>query len=61
MICTRRISLYKILFHFTALVWESIILLLPPPTCNAYRVAILLHDYCAIYAPPTDPLVYAVP
>jgi len=29
------VSLYKILFHFRALLWESVILLLPPPTCNA--------------------------
>jgi len=35
-------------------------LIAPPPTCNAYRVAILLHDYCAIYPPPPTPLVYAV-
>jgi len=27
-------SLYKILFHFKALFWESIILLLPPPLHN---------------------------
>ena len=26
-----KVSLYKIFFHFTALLWESIILLLPPP------------------------------
>ena len=25
------LSLHKILFHFKALVWESIILLVPPP------------------------------
>ena len=25
------------------------------PTCKAYTIAILLHDYCAIYAPPPDP------
>jgi len=28
----------------------------PPPTCEAYPIAILLHDHCEIYAPPTDPL-----
>jgi len=27
----------------------------PLPTCKAYPIAILLHDHCAIYAPPTDP------
>jgi len=38
-----QVSLHKILIYFKALVWESIILLLPPPTCNAYPIAILLH------------------
>ena len=42
----------KILFHFTALLWESIILLMPPSTCKAYLITILLHDHCATYAPP---------
>jgi len=55
------ISLYKILFHVKALLWERIILSLPPPTCKAYPIAILLNDYCAIYNPPTTPLVYAIP
>jgi len=34
----------------------------PPPSCNAYPIAILLHDFCAIYAPqPTPPpLLYAI-
>ena len=38
--------------------WESIILLLPPPpTCIARTIAILLHVDCARYdAPPTPPL-----
>jgi len=34
------VSLYKVLFHFTALLWESIILFLPPLICNAYPIAI---------------------
>ena len=34
-------SLCKILFHITALVWESVILLLPPRTCKAYPISIL--------------------
>jgi len=51
-------SLYKILFRFKALLGESIILLLPPPTCKAYAIAILLHDHWAIYALlPTPPFV----
>ena len=40
----RQLRLYKILFHFKALLWESIILVLPPPTCKAYPTSILLHD-----------------
>ena len=52
----RHFSLYKILFHFKALLWESIILSLPPPTCNAYSSAIRLHGHCVIYAPHRPPL-----
>jgi len=52
------LSLYKILLHCKALVWESIILSLPPPTCKAYPIAILLHAHCAIYAPPHRPLLF---
>jgi len=54
------ISLYKILFHVNALLWESIILLLAPPSCKAYPIAIQLHDHRAIYAPPPTPPLYAV-
>jgi len=41
-------SLYKKLFHFKALLFESIILL-PPPPCKAYPIAIRLHDHCAMF------------
>jgi len=44
-----------LLFHFTALVWESSILVLASLTCKAYPIAILLHDHCAIYTPPPTP------
>ena len=55
------VSLYKILFQFKAVVRESIILLLPPPpTCNAYPIAILMHGHCAIYASPPTPPLYAI-
>jgi len=55
-----QLGLYKTLFHFEAVMWESIVLLLPPPTCTARTNAILLHVYCARYdAPPTPPL-YAI-
>jgi len=39
------VGLYKVLFHSKALLWESVILL-PPLTCTAYPIAILLHDQC---------------
>jgi len=55
-----RISPYKILFHFKALLEESIIILSPPNTCKAYPIAILLHAHCAIYAPPPTSLFYAI-
>jgi len=38
-------SLYKILFHFKALLWESIILVLPPPHLQSL-------PYCNTIAPP---------
>jgi len=41
-------------------VHESIILPLPPPTCNARTIAMLLHVYCAIYDAPPTPLLYAI-
>jgi len=32
-----------------------------PPACIARTVAIVLHDYCAMYdAPPPNPLLYAI-
>jgi len=52
-------GLYKILFHLNALWWESIILLLPPPTYKAYPIALLLHEPLRNIRPPTLPL-YAV-
>ena len=51
-----RSSLHKILFRFKALLWESIILLIPPPQPEKPT---LLQYYCttiAQYTPPhTDP------
>jgi len=54
------VSLYKILFHFKVLVWESILLVPPLPTCNAFPIAIRLHHHCAIYVPPPTPLCCAM-
>ena len=39
---------------------KSIILLLPPPTCIARTIAILLHVYCAICESPPTPLWHAI-
>jgi len=47
------VSLYKILFHFKALLWESIILLLPPPH-NLQRPSPLQY-YCMLFAQYTPP------
>jgi len=52
-----RMSLYNILMHFKALLWEAILVFLSPSTCKAYPIAILVHDHCAIYAPPPTPPV----
>jgi len=55
------IDLYKIMFHFKASVHELIILISPPPpTSIAYTTAVLLHDYWAMYDPPSTPLLYAI-
>jgi len=45
------LSLYKILFHFKALLWESIILLCPHPPAKPT----LLQYYCASIAQYTSP------
>jgi len=39
---------------------ESIVLSFLPPTCIAHTVAILLHDWRAIYDPSSTSLVYAI-
>jgi len=55
-----QVGLYNIFFYFGAFVHESINLLVPHPTCVAHTIALLLHDYCAMYDPPSTPLVYAI-
>ena len=47
-------SLYKIFFYFEPFVHVSIVLSFFCPACIAHTVAILLHDYWAIYDPPLD-------
>jgi len=55
------VSLYKILFHSKALLWESTILYSPPPpTYKAYPIALLLRDHGAIYACLPTPPVHAI-
>ena len=51
-----QVSLYKILFYFKTLLWESIIHLPSFPTYKAFPIAILLHNHCATYAAPPTPL-----
>jgi len=52
--------LYKILFYFAAFVHESSIPSLPPSSCAAHTVAILLQYYCALYNAPPTALLYAI-
>ena len=47
-------GLYKILFSCEAVVHESTICSFPPPTCIAHPGAILVHDYWAVYDPPSE-------
>jgi len=57
-----RFDLYKIFVHFQAVVHDSVILLLPPTTCIAHTIAILVHGDCAINdSSPTPPFVSHTP
>jgi len=49
-------GLYKIMFCFYSCVHKSIVLSFFRPACIARTVALLLHDYWAIYDPPQPPL-----
>jgi len=55
------LGLYKIFCHLEAFVHESILLVLPTPTCVAQTIAILLHDCCAVYNTPRPPCVCDTP
>ena len=44
----------KIFLYFEAFVHESTILSFPAPACIFHPGAILLHDYWAVYDPPSD-------
>jgi len=52
---TPQLGLHKIFFYYESFMHESIILSFPQPTCIAHTVAVLLHGYCAICAPPQPP------
>jgi len=55
-----RCGLHTIFVHFEAFVQASIILYCSPPTCIANTIVIALHDYWAIYDPPSTSLVCAI-
>jgi len=54
-----RLGLHKIFVHFNAIVNEPHHCT-APPTCKAHTVAIVLHDYCAMNAPPPTLLLYGI-
>ena len=54
------LGLYKILIYVEAFVHESIIRVLPPPICIARTIAILLHDFSAVYDAPPTHLLYSI-
>jgi len=56
----RQLGLYKMFFYFQSFVHESIVLSFFWPACIAHTVAILLHNYWAIYDPPPTSFVYAI-
>ena len=58
----RPMSLYKILFHFKALLWDSILLLMPPPHLQSLPDCNTIARALRNIRPPTDPpCVYHTP
>ena len=55
-----QLDFYKIFFYFQSFVHESIVLSFFRPACIAHAVAILFHDYWAIYDPPSTSLLFAI-
>jgi len=55
-----RLAFTRYCFYSEAFVHESIIRVLPPPTCIARTIAILLQVDRAIYDAPPTPLFYAI-
>jgi len=53
-------GLYKILFYFEALLWESIILVLPSPRLQRLPYCITSVRPLRIYAPPPTLPFYAI-
>jgi len=58
--CKGQVGLCKILFYFKTFMHESIIRLLPPPTCTACTIAMLLYVYSAVYDAPPTPSLYTI-
>jgi len=57
---TARLRPYKIFVYFSSFVHETSDLSFIQPACIAHTVAILLHDYWAIYNPPSASHLYAI-
>ena len=54
------VGLHKIFVYVESFMHESVVLSPPPPTCISHTVAILLHDYWALYRTSSNPLLYAI-
>jgi len=57
-ISSSHFSLYKILFHFKALFWESFIFLPPPPLLQSLPLCNTIARPLRCVRPPTDPPLY---
>jgi len=53
-------GLYKLFFSFESFEHETNLVSFLPPTWIAHTVAVLLHDYRAVYDPPSTSPVYAI-
>jgi len=55
-----QVGLYKIFVYFELFVHESNLLSFLAPPCIPHTVAILLHNDCAVYDPPSTSIMYAI-
>jgi len=58
--CTGYLVFTRYCFTSTLYCGSQSSFLVPFPTYKACPIAMLLHDYCAIYDPPATPLVHAM-